>query len=780
LIAVLGPAVYENYVELVHPLMRSYSIPHFDYSTASAFSYPFNRNPDFFCRSAASDVLFAQALTDMLRYYGWTKLVFVYSSVAPQRGKIFREVLRSKEFSNVTILDEVMVEMVAGDNVQSVETGDVQPFLADQGKLEETVLRLRETGTKVVVTWFERHETFQQFFSTAFELKFAGRNITYVVPSYDVVESLQYNSIAIDRSYSPRMLVELEGTLFLYPQLRQQLQQPPEDSNSNSNGNSNGNGNNAAVAPAPVPSDYTVVKLDGNKDSAFVANPLASYVSIHARDAVYMVALTIQRVLEANKNPHNGTEFMDAVLSSTVSYITRFDKATYQKGRSTETVENSQFIHSIAIDGRGERKMSFSIYNIDFQGVLNSVGTWVGDRPEQLQFYGNVNYVGGFDRPHKDTLCEWQHYWNVTKQACWPCSQDSEFVEEQWRCGPPRGPLYTESTRRMRVGLFVVAILVFLVAADIFIYLVKRKFCNDLCTWVMWVEKGPADTPDWDKDVVRDAKHGFRCELVSQYFMYFLEFFNMTVKWVAGIATFLPISAESYFFVVVAYFVVIIVITVIWFAYMYWRGTILLRLWGSYRKANALKAHEIEQHWEVRNQTLRQYKANGLRITYSDYDKLSVLSLFSLSGSGFEQDVDNIGKPLLRLEEWSFLAWMSLLFVLLEDAVFLAFSFDFLRRFDYIVQGIPSGHVVLYVALATTVFVAAFRLAMNCAYISQSSQKKAFLLALQHQPFVSPEKEAIQEQIAKHQAYMNRKVSSASSIAGYTEKGSGTGFSKLL
>mmetsp|Transcript_39945 Transcript_39945/g.78544 ORF Transcript_39945/g.78544 Transcript_39945/m.78544 type:complete len:1497 (-) Transcript_39945:199-4689(-) len=555
-VAAFSPAPRSDFVEATLPIMTSFARPSINYGSGTSFCARNNDTAALYPLYAATfpnDDIIAAATARLVRYLNWRHVLFMIS------GDLRKQTLVERRFGNARTIA-----------ARSFDINDSPEAL--KAKLED----LRKTGVRNIVSWVDDPALFKRILRVSLDVGLASaesHNHTWIVPAFDIVDSVRFNA---DLYYEPRLQLSLQGMMFMYPYFN--ITQPPVP-----------RGVNADLGAFKNSLAQRLPGLVFETENAQV-HPEASTRTIFARDAVYLVAFALERLLQRNKDPLSGVDFAEGLRNNSYQYsllnqAQRPSKAGY-------SVLDTMFVstHDITIDGTGNRRMSMRIKNVDIDGRMQDVGYW-DHRTDDLVMgapsFNNPNFADGTNSPPRDVICDWNQYFNGTSgiEECRTCGDGEPtfaFIEKDWKCGKLKLPGSDDPT----IYIIVIWIAGTCLAAFIFLFLWWRYR-----RWVKMMKKRNAGK--WQLAARKDLLRSLRLDAFIGFFNIAVELFDVGTNVVVGLA-FLEIEDPRFLNLTMAYWIFFIsgllfVIIYLRKHFQSWRQTCL-----DYSKAGVAKLDDFK------------------------------------------------------------------------------------------------------------------------------------------------------------------------------------------
>lgn len=508
LAAVLGPPFRVDEplitVNSVSQITTAAGVPQIDYSSSGSFFTPTTNRDEypFYVSLVPSDILAGHATVAILEKYQWMNVVLITSTVNTNRRPLFDSLIANSE-----ILLMAAIQIAPADSRVALDT---------------KIKQLKSTGARTVVCWLDSPDVFRSVFDAAFRGGFTNsQNITWIVPSLDITESIWMNK-ELRSPYSPRMLVEMQSLLCL-----------------------------SIPSPSPGPaSPAPVVSVSSAFDSA---NSVSARVKF-ARDAVYLLAMAIATTLRQFKDPTNGPDLVAAMRNHTYDYAITF---TGKAQRGERDYSGTRYRTSITIDALGDRILPLAIKNMDTEGELNDVGTYDPRATPPLSFFTDVVFVGGRTSPLKNFLCSYEFYYDEQTRACKACVQPAyAFDEKLWQCGEPR-------PEELSLRATTIAIVFWLCG------LVALAFLLSCGYWRYSIYTTEVRTPsDWRTKASNDLARGLRLDILMTSCSILSEAFDLITNWILAFY-FIDVRIQEFLWITLFYFLFLAVNTILSVVYIY-------------------------------------------------------------------------------------------------------------------------------------------------------------------------------------------------------------------
>lgn len=508
LVAVFGPAYRIDEplitVNSVSQITTAAAVPQIDYSSSGSFFLPSTNREEypFYISLAPSDFLAARATAAILTRYRWWNVILITSTQDTNRRAVFDSVIAG---SNVTVMTAVQV--ARGESRNS---------------LTEKIRTLKATGARTVVCWLDSPDLFRSVFDAAFRGGLTNsQNVTWIVPSFDVTESIWMNK-ELRSPYSPRLLVEMQSLLCLYLPIPQE---------------------GTAASPAPN------VRVSSAFDSA---NSMSARVKF-ARDAVYLVAFGVSTSLQEFRDPLEGANLVAAMRNHSYTYEVTF---TGRAQRGEQDYSGVRYRTTITINGQGDRSLALVIKNMDSEGQLIDVGAFDVNANPSLAFFGDVVFVGGRAEPLRNVLCDYGWFFDAQTRSCRPCPQPAyAFDEKLWLCGELR-------PEELSIRATTIAISFWLVGLLVFAFLLSCAF------WRYSVHTTEKTQTDWRTKASNGLRRGLRLDILMTSCAIFTESFDLITNWILGI-NFIDVRVQEFLWITLFYFLFLAVNTILSVVYVY-------------------------------------------------------------------------------------------------------------------------------------------------------------------------------------------------------------------
>lgn len=584
-VAVLGPHGLASQVEKAHGPLEGARVPHFDFSTSTAFP---QAAPPFFIRGTTGDAMFAQAASDFIGRLQVTRICIVISTEG-QGSRL--QLLQKYVPANITVVSVTLLEPAQNASYYAEVTRNFERF-----------------GIRAVVAWIEDPEVFQNLYNAA-SLAGVGAadNVTWVVPGASRLLDYINNGAGDDARFTPDGrpvarftpldIMELVGTFLIAPQLRREWTDTSVPEIQSQLQTVAGN-NFLVINETAVGSDY-------------FDSPLAGTDAILAQDAIFQIALHISALAQQRKDPLNGQQFINSLKGTDYYYVSQNTEVTYRIGRSKPvTVNGVVQLHHLKTDETLQRVLNQDIFNVGSEGRVVKAGTWALAR--QLTLDGTeIAYANGLSSPPRNVPCNFD--WGFDPLAkpqnqCSPCAVNSTFDAVNWRCGAPILPPSKAYLRGWTIGgwlLVIVTIVVFILGFCYGLYdngcfessasdpsdgcwfwmttslgkcvrCVARFFCCAVCIVAAKLFcsclLGPLASchrsrKSFQKKMVHLLQSALIMDILISIITVMVDFVNIAMNWTVGIVSWVPV-VEVNIWTIIAYFLCLLFSTILFVSYL--------------------------------------------------------------------------------------------------------------------------------------------------------------------------------------------------------------------